>query len=126
MEQLRQQGVPQSRHVELDWVGASQGQVASMRGSPLSSVRLLQIEPAGGDHRPRAEQRARAAPAVRHGFQRDGAGRATGSPAVDTSEVVERPIDVVRAAASRHVMPPWVLPGSSWEVTRVIPSVNCH
>src|SRR5688500_7025806 len=63
---------------------------------------LLQVEGAGGLDGTGAEQRTGAATAVRHRFERHGARGAARGPTIDTSEIVERLVEIVRASAGRH------------------------
>ena len=63
---------------------------------------LLKVERAGGVHGARAQQRAGAAPAIRHGFEGYRARGAARRPAIDTAEVVERLIRVRRTTTVTH------------------------
>src|SRR5437762_7074845 len=73
------------------------------------AFRSLEIERTGRLDRPRAQERPGAAPAIRDGLEGNSTGRAACRPAIDASEVIGRPVDVVRASTSSHETPPWAV-----------------
>ena len=79
-----------------------QGHAPFMDVSCRRGCSLLKVERAGGVHGARAQQRAGAAPAIRHGFEGYRARRAARGPAIDTAEVVERLIRFGRTTAVTH------------------------
>src|SRR6266567_6982352 len=109
IEQLRQQAVRHAGQLPLEVVslGIPQAYVPLIPGSLLSRrSQLLEIERPCGLHARGAQEGARTTPAIRHGLEGNRAGGAACRPAVDASEVVERLVDIVRAATASHGVPP--------------------